>query len=151
MQTKGLATHLLVKADFSPLLSPALAESVGGIREPQDLLKLPMLDPEDEWWATWFNAAGVPGFSTEGRPKSLLNLQSLLGSAAIAGRGVTMLTPALFRDEIASGQLIQPFPLLADAGRGYYLVYAEGRRTLPKVRKFRDWLLESTAFMRPAA
>lgn len=147
-QEKGLVHHLLVKANFTPLLSPALAESVGGLREPADLLKLPMLDPQDEWWGMWFGAAGVPGFSEEGRPKSVMNLQSLLGAAAIAGRGASMLTPALFHDEIAAGQLIRPFPLLADAGRGYYLVYAENRRNVPKIKRFRDWMLDATAFMR---
>lgn len=145
---KGLISHMLVKADFSPLLSPALAASIGGVKEPADLLKLPMLDPQDEWWALWFEVAGVPGFSAEGRPMSMLNWQSLLGTAAMAGRGVTMLTPALFRDEIASGRLIQPFPLLAPAGRAYYLVYPESRRNAPKVKLFRDWILEATAFMR---
>ncbi|KRB01419.1 LysR family transcriptional regulator [Devosia sp. Root685] len=148
---KGVISHLLLKADFTPLLSPALAESIGGVKEPADLLKLPMLDPQDEWWALWFEIAGVPGFSAEGRPMSMLNWQSLLGTAAMAGRGVTMLTPALFRDEIASGRLIQPFKLLAPAGRGYYLVYPENRRNAPKVKLFRDWMLGATAFMREAA
>ena len=147
-QGKGLVHHLLVKADFSPLLSPALAESIGGVKEPADLLKLPMLDPQDEWWAMWFAEAGVPGFSLEGRPMSMMNWQSLLATAAMAGRGVTMLTPALFRDEIASGRLIQPFPLLAPSGRGYYLVYPESRRNAPKIKMFREWMLEATAFMR---
>lgn len=147
----GLAAHLLVKADFTPLVSPALAESIGGIKEPSDLLKLPMLDPQDEWWALWFAQAGVPGFSAEGRPISTMNLQSLLGTAAMAGRGVTMLTPALFRDDIAAGRLIRPFPLLADAGRGYYLVYPESRRNVPKIKRFRDWMLEATASMRESS
>ncbi|MBJ3785109.1 LysR substrate-binding domain-containing protein [Devosia sediminis] len=147
-QGGGLATHLLVKADFTPLLSPALAESVGGIREPADLMKLPFLDPQDEWWAMWFAAAGVPGFSSEGRPRNVLNHQSLLAVAAMAGQGVTMLTPALFRDDIAAGRLIQPFPLLAEAGRGYYLAYPESRRNQPKIRMFRDWMLSATEYMR---
>lgn len=142
---KGVVAHLLLAADFTPLLSPALAE---GIEKPADLLKLPLLDPEDPWLDLWFDAAGVTGFSSAGRPVSRLNLQSLLGTAAIAGRGVAMLTPALFRDDLASGRLVQPFPLLASAGSAYYLVYAESRRNSPKVRKFRDWMLEATAFMR---
>lgn len=147
-QGKGLVSHLLVKADFTPLLSPALAQSIGGIHEPQDLLKLPILDPQDEWWEQWFTAAGVEGYSSQGRPLSVMGWQSLLGTAAAAGRGVTMLTPALFRDEIASGQLLQPFPLLASAGRGYYLVYPESRRNARKIKMFRDWILEATAYMR---
>ena len=145
----GLVAHLLVKADFSPLLSPALAASIGGVTRPEDLLKLPMLDPQDEWLDQWFAAAGVEGYSSVGRSVSYLGLQSLLGTAAMAGRGVAMLTPAFFRDEISSGRLLQPFPLLASAGRGYYLVYPEGRRNSPKIRAFRDWILPATAAMRP--
>lgn len=147
-QGVGIVSHLLVKADFTPLLSPALAASIGGITSPADLLKLPILDPEDVWLDQWFEAAGVTGYSAKGRPVSTLGLQSFLGTAAMAGRGVAMLTPALFRDEIASGRLIQPFPLLASAGRGYYLVYPENRRNAHKVKMFRDWMLEATAFMR---
>jgi LysR family transcriptional regulator, glycine cleavage system transcriptional activator len=144
----GLAMHLLIKADFSPLLSPALAASVGGVARPEDLLKLPILDPQDEWLDQWFAAAGVAGYSSQGRPISHLGLQSLLGTAAMAGRGVAMLTPGFFHDEIASGRLLQPFDLLATDGRGYYLVYPESRRNTPKIRAFRDWLLAATAPLR---
>lgn len=144
----GLVSHLLVKGDFTPLLSPALAESIGGVKHPSDLLRLPILDPRDEWLEQWFDAAGVEGYSAEGRPVSMMGQQSLLGTAAMAGRGVAMLTPALFRDEINAGRLVQPFPLLAEAARGYYLAYPESRRNAPKVRMFRDWMLEATAYMR---
>ncbi|PXA99363.1 LysR family transcriptional regulator [Nostoc sp. 3335mG] len=147
-QGNGLVAHLLVKSDFTPLLSPTLAASVGGIRRPEDLLKLPMLDAEDEWVEQWFSAAGVPGYNPSGRASVSFGVQSLLGTAAMAGQGVTMLTPAFFRDEIASGRLYQPFDLLAPAGRGYYLVYAESRRNAPKIRAFRDWMLAATRFMR---
>jgi LysR family glycine cleavage system transcriptional activator len=147
-QGKGMVCHLLVEADFTPLLSPALADSIGGVARPEDLLKLPMLDPQDEWFDIWFKAAGVAGFSPEGRPQSSMGWQSLLGTAAMAGRGVSMLTPVLFRDEMASGRLVQPFDLLATAGKGYYLVYPENRRNVPRIKLFREWILEATAYMR---
>jgi len=149
-QGNGLVSHLLVQSDFTPLLSPALADSIGGITRPEDLLKLPLLDAQDEWVEQWFAAAGVPGYSPVGRPNFSLGVQSLLATAAMAGQGVTMLTPAFFRDEIATGRLLQPFDLLAPAGRGYYLVYAESRRNALKIRTFRDWMLAATAFMRPS-
>ncbi len=67
--------------------------------------------------------------------------QSLAGSAALAGHGVAMLTPAFFADELASGRLVQPFPLVRRPGSHYWLVYPEARRRSPKIRAFRDWLL----------
>lgn len=150
-QGGGIVSHLLLKADFTPLLSPALAASIGGVKSPEDLLRLPILDPKDDWFDLWFASAGVPNYTAEGRPVTMMGLQSLLGVAAMAGRGVAMLMPAFFREEIASGRLIQPFPLLASAGWSYYLVYPESRRNSPKIRLFRDWILDASKSLRGEA
>jgi len=50
----------------------------------------------------------------------------------------------------ASGGRLTPLPLdlLAPAARGYYLAYPQSRRNAPKVKMFRDWMLEATAYMR---
>lgn len=144
----GLVAHLLLPADFTPMLSPKLADSIGGIREPADLLKLPMVDADDPWFALWFETAGVQGYSAQQRPISRLGAQNLEAAAAIAGRGVAMLTAAFYEDDIAVGRLVQPFDLLASDGHGYYLVYPEGRRNSPKIRAFRDWLLPATEPLR---
>ena len=146
----GLVGHRLLAADFSPMLSPKLAESVGGIHEPRDLLKLPMVDADDPWFAMWFEQAGVTDYTFENRPISQLGSQNLEAAAAIAGRGVAMLTPAFYGEDIASGRLYQPFKFEASDGRAYYLVYPEARRNNPKIRAFRDWLIPATAHMRPS-
>ena len=38
---------------------------------------------------------------------------------------------------------MQPFPELADDGQngGYWLLYPELRRNVPKIKAFRDWIL----------
>lgn len=144
----GLIQHLLLSADFTPMLSPKLAATIGGINEPADLLKLPMVDADDPWFWTWFEQAGVSDYSIDKRPISRLGSQNLEAAAAIAGRGVAMLTPAFYADDIAAGRLIQPFDILASDGHGYYLVYPEGRRNSPKIKAFREWLLPATAPMR---
>lgn len=66
----GLTGHKLLPADFSPMLSPKLAESIGGVKRPEDLLKLPMVDADDPWFALWFEQAGVFGYSLDMRPIS---------------------------------------------------------------------------------
>ena len=141
----GLTGHKLLPADFSPMLSPRLAESIGGVKRPEDLLKLPMVDADDPWFALWFEQAGVFGYSLDMRPISRLGAQNLEAAAAIAGRGVAMLTPAFYAEDIAAGRLIQPFDLLASDGHAYYLVYPEARRNAPKIKAFRDWLLPLAA------
>src|SRR6478752_5006966 len=51
---RGLIADKLLDVDFTPMLSPKLAESVGGIHKPEDLMKLPIIGATDPWWQIWF-------------------------------------------------------------------------------------------------
>ena len=141
----GLEAHKLLDADFTPMLSPKLAASIGGVNEPADLLRLPILDPGDIWWTQWFEAAGVSGHVLAKRPGSSMGAQAYEANAAMAGHGVAILTRALFKNEIADGRLVQPFDLVGDDGHAYWLVYPTARRNVPKIRAFRDWILAEIA------
>jgi LysR family glycine cleavage system transcriptional activator len=137
----GMETHMLFRADFTPVLSPKLAAGIGGVKEPADLLKLPILDPGDIWWKQWFEAAGVKVDGLAERPGTSMGAQAYEANAAIAGQGVAIVTRALFKVELADGRLIQPFDIVGDDGHAYWLVYPTGRRNVPKIRVFRDWIL----------
>lgn len=139
----GLIAHSLLAVEFTPMLSPRLLERLGPVERPADLLKLPLIDPDDEWWQTWFAAAGVAAPELNHRPGMRVGAQHLAGSAAIAGQGVAMLMPVFYRDELASGRLIQPFALATRDPIGYCLVYPEARRRSAKIIAFRDWLLDT--------
>lgn len=141
----GLEAHKLLDADFTPMLSPRLAASIGGVKEPADLLRLPILDPGDIWWSQWFEAAGVGAHDLAKRPGSSMGAQAYEANAAMAGHGVAILTRALFKNEIADGRLVQPFDLVGDDGHAYWLVYPTARRNVPKIRAFRDWILAEIA------
>lgn len=54
---------------------------------------------------------------------------------------MAILTRAFFTTDLAEGRLIQPFDLMGYDGQGYWLVYPEARRNVPKIRAFRDWIL----------
>lgn len=103
---KGSCFHRLVQAEFTPMLSPGLAEQVGGIHTPEDLLKLPIIDPQDHWWQTWFADAGLPDVDLSQNPSSRMGSQALEATRAIAGQGVAILTPYFVREALANGQLI---------------------------------------------
>lgn len=141
----GVEVHKLFNADFTPVLSPKLAASIGGVRKPADLLRLPILDPGDIWWRDWFVAAGLPVEELAKRPGSSMGAQAYEANAAIAGQGVAIVTRALFNAELADGRLIQPFDLVGDDGHAYWLVYPQARRNVPKIRAFRDWILAEIA------
>ncbi|RWO32308.1 MAG: transcriptional regulator GcvA [Mesorhizobium sp.] len=141
----GVEVHKLFNADFTPMLSPKLAATIGGVKEPADLLRLPILDPGDIWWRDWFIAAGLPVEELAKRPGSSMGAQAYEANAAIAGQGVAIVTAALFKAELADGRLIQPFDLVGDDGHAYWLVYPQARRNVPKIRAFREWILAEIA------
>ncbi|WP_423067681.1 transcriptional regulator GcvA [Devosia sp. CN2-171] len=148
-QWPGLAATKLLDVRFTPMLSPALAASVGGIKEPADILKLPLLDSEDPWWITWLDAYGLPHDVLERQTAPSMNLQTFDAIAAMAGHGVALLTPEYFERELAEGRLIRPFDRIIDEGTGYWLAYPESRRNVRKIKAFRDWIVEEAG--KPAA
>ena len=140
----GLTAQRLMDVEYAPMLSPELAKK-HDLREPADLLKLPLLDRGDRNWAVWMRQAGVDFQETAPRPGLTLTTDLHEARAALAGYGVALLTPRFFRFELATGGLIQPFPLVARNGRSYFLVYPPGRRNRPAIRKFRAFLLDEIA------
>lgn len=143
----GLISHPLSKVEFAPMLHPRLIGEYN-IQEPADLLRVPQITPDDPWVATWFELAGVAGHPAVDRPFARLGYQSMEAAAVMAGRGVAMLTPQFYGEEIAAGRLVQPFPIVGWQRHYYYLVYPEGRRNNPKIKAFRDWIVAATETLR---
>ncbi len=138
----GLARHLLFQVYFTPMCSPDFLRRHGGKIDPCDLLGLPMISPNDPWWSHWLGEAGIDVDENEVRPGVRLDVQAHEGHAAMAGQGVAMLTPFLWRNDIAEGRLVRLSDQLSTRGYGYWLVYPEERRAVPKIKRFREWLLE---------
>ncbi|MCL6706889.1 LysR substrate-binding domain-containing protein [Pseudomonas sp. R2.Fl] len=141
----GLVSVRVMHLDFTPMLNPRLAESIGGIREPADLLKLPIISAGDELWEKWFKAAGIDNPRLENYPRNEFGTQLIDASIAAAGQGVAILNPGHFAEEIAAGKLYQPFELMLNDGRDYWLAYPENRRNLPKIKAFHAWIMETLA------
>ena len=138
----GLERHLLFQVYFTPMCSPDFLARQGGKIEPKDLLNLPMISPHDPWWPHWLREAGVEVNEDEIRPGVRLDVQAHEGHAAMAGQGVAMLTPFLWRNDMAEGRLVRLSDQLSTRGFGYWLVYPEERRAVPKIKRFREWLLQ---------
>lgn len=142
----GLAAHRLLPVRFTPMLSPAAAAAIGGVHTPEDILKLPLLDPQDPWWPLWLDACGLDRTVLAQQNRSLAGAAQLIAAAsAMAGHGVALLTPDYYATEIAAGRLLQPFEKVIETGSSYWLVYPETRRNAPKLRAFRDWILQEAA------
>ncbi len=136
----GLMSDPILKLSYTPMLSPALAASIGGVHEPVDLLKLPWVSTSEEWWQEWLTAAGVPFSRTIPARFSAFGALDLEAGAAIAGHGVAMLSPFYVAEDLTSGRLLQPFDLLLGDGKTYWLTYPPQRRKTAKVTAFQQWL-----------
>jgi LysR family glycine cleavage system transcriptional activator len=137
----ALTCHFLMRMAVTPLASPAFLER-HPLREPADLAGVPRLSQNDDWWDLWFQSLATGGSQFPATTGLRFESQVLDGHAALAGHGVAILSPPMFQPAIKSGLLVQPFPHVAYHSSGFWLVYAEHKRTLPKVRVFRDWLLD---------
>jgi len=124
------------------MCSPDFLARHGGRIEPKDMLNLPMISPHDPWWPHWLREAGVEVDENDIRPGVRLDVQAHEGHAAMAGQGVAMLTPFLWRNDLAEGRLVRLSDQLSTRGFGYWLVYPEERRLVPKIKRFREWLLQ---------
>lgn len=146
-QWDGLEAEKLLPIDYAPMCSPGFLAKVearlGRKIEPADLTTLPMLSPDDEWWDSWFRDAGV---QTEGWPRRgglRLDNQADEGNAAMAGQGFAMMTPYFWRNDLAEGRLVQPFAMTTEGRFGYWLAMPPARKTVPKIRRFREWLINA--------
>jgi LysR family glycine cleavage system transcriptional activator len=140
----GLRAHFLFTLHSTPLCSPEFLAR-HPMRGPADVLAVPRLSPQDDWWEQWLTAAGVAVPEGAGEGGIRLDSQVAEGQAAIAGHGLSMLTPLLWRCELAAGRLVQPFELVTSERRAIWLVYPEHKRGRAKIRAFRDWLLREMA------
>jgi LysR family transcriptional regulator, glycine cleavage system transcriptional activator len=142
----GLETHKLIESDFTPMASQACVDKyekqLGRKLEPSDLRDLPLIGRQDEWWNLWFRAAGVSLDRPLPRGGIRLDTQANEGHAAMAGQGFALLTPFLWRGDVAVGRLCQLFDVTATAGYAYWLVFPPERRMVPKIKRFREWLLD---------
>ena len=140
----GLVADRLITIDFTPMCSPGFLAAHGPLA-PADLLRLPVISPHDPWWPWWLRQAGVEVPDGPIRPGIRLDSQAHEGAAAMAGQGVAMLTPFFWRTDLGEGRLVRPFPQLSSRSYAYWLVCAEHRRRLPKISRFREWLLAEIA------
>ena len=144
-----LRSHFLFRLNVSPMCSPDFLER-HDLSVPEKLFDVPRLSPGDIWWKIWLEAAGLADREASAGGGIRLDSQVAEGNAAMAGHGVAMLSPLMWRNDLARGRLVQLFDLTVNEGPKYWLVYPEHKRNQPKIRAFRDWVLREVEAIRPA-
>lgn len=141
----GLHTIQLLPVVFMPLCAPALKNAAKQLANPTSAPRAPLLGRPD-WWALWYRALG--GKRNAVTPDSFgtqLAAEHLDIAAAIAGHGIAIGSPILFRNELASGRLVPAHDCVASDGRSFWLAYPVARHGSRKIAKFREWLCDEAS------
>lgn len=143
----GLAVEALFTDDFAPVANPRL-----GVRSTEDLARWPLIyfawrrpRPENPTWERWFAEAGL----REQAPAGTLRFsdEGHAIQAAIAGQGIALVSQALVAEELACGNLHQPFgPGIA--GHTYHLAISDERAPSPSTQAAMAWLRSQAASLR---
>jgi len=134
----GLDEYPLAPVDVTPMVAPSLLDSRTLI-VPEDLAKFDLLPHPD--WGKWFARAERPvpaGLRFAGVDYSIFEL---IANAAVAGLGVALLSPTLFRPLLDSGQLVAPLATVLKGPDWYFALIREGDQR-PAPRGFCQWLCE---------
>ena len=136
-----LRVDRLMTEDLFPVCSPKLLERGPPLREPADLRHHTLLhDMMEEDWRTWLRAAGVEGVNADRGPR--FNYSEHVLTAAIRGQGVALGRSVLVAENLAAGELVQPFDISLPAEFADYVVSPNATADRPHIRAFREWILE---------
>jgi LysR family glycine cleavage system transcriptional activator len=137
----GLRTLKLLPSICMPLCSPKLRKAAAALTDARRAHEVPLIGRAD-WWALWFRALDGKDVSLKGRIHSHLSTEYLDAKEAIAGHGITIGSPILFRDDIDAGRLVPAHDLVVGDGRTFWFAYPVARQDSRKVAAFRDWIAD---------
>ncbi|EHJ96223.1 LysR substrate-binding domain-containing protein [Agrobacterium tumefaciens] len=132
----GTDAFRLFEAPLSPLCTPKLAET---LKSPADLADATLLRSyRSDEWATWYAAAEVTPVA---QVNAGIVFDTSLGmmEAALQGLGVALAPPSMFSRHLASGAIVQPFPLTISLG-SYWLTRLQSKPPTPAMQAFSDWM-----------
>ena len=96
------------------------------------------IDPDA--WAEFTTACGMPDL--KGAADVVFEDPEIRNRAAVSGLGVALGIDCIVAPYIATGQLVAPFDFTMPSTRCYWFLCRPEHDADPRVRLFRDWLLE---------
>jgi LysR family glycine cleavage system transcriptional activator len=134
----GLAEYPLMPVDVTPMVAPSLL-AARSLEAPEDLSAFDLLPHPD--WGKWFARAERPMPADLRFAPVDYSIFELIANAAVAGLGVALLSPTLFRPLLDDGLLVAPLRTVLKGPDWYFVLVREGdERSAP--RGFCNWLCE---------
>lgn len=115
---RDIGARYLLGREITPVCTPTIARR---LKAAADLLEQTLLYHTNypDNWPLWLGAAGVPAKTL--KLGGGFDLAGNLIVAAGSGMGVAVIQPCLVERELAAGELVRPFALMASTGRGYFV------------------------------
>ena len=132
-----------------PMCAPKLKSVAAGLANPKRALELPLLGRPD-WWAMWFRARGFDSVPSRDKFGTSLAHEYLDIAAAVAGHGIAIGSPLLFRAELDAGRLVPAHDFVGTDGRAFWFAYPAARADSRKLALFGEWLESEAASAREA-
>lgn len=147
---EGLHVDPLLNEDVVPVCSPDLMTGEHPLNVPGDLAHHTLIHVD--WyadagtqpdWTMWLRTAGVDG--VDGSKGPVMTSDSLAVEAAMNGGGVVLVSEFLVRHDLEAGRLTKPFDLVLPSNHWYWFVCPPENLERPKVKAFRNWLVDTVA------
>lgn len=135
----GMRAVKLLPSIFMPLCSPQLKSAAAALANPRRALAVPLLGRPD-WWTMWFRARGFDAGPSRDKFGTSLAHEYLDIAAAVAGQGIAIGSPLLFRAEIDDGRLVPAHDFVGTDGRAFWFLYPAAREHSRKIVEFGKWI-----------
>ena len=145
----GMRAVKLLPSIFMPLCSPKLKSAAAALANPRRALEVPLLGRPD-WWTLWFRARGFNAGPSRDKFGTSLAHEYLDIAAAVAGQGIAIGSPLLFRNELDDGRLVPAHDFVATDDRAFWFMFPAARQHSRKLKLFGEWLEEEAANARRA-
>jgi LysR family glycine cleavage system transcriptional activator len=139
-QWPGLKAERLLDEWVFPVCSPALLAKLGPIETLADFARYPLLRSRAESWTDWLRRVG--GDTTRADALPLLEDGAATLAAVEQGHGVALARWSLVAADVAAGRLVRPMLPSVQQRSAWFLVAPPEHFSLPKVVRFRAWLVE---------
>lgn len=140
----GLNSQKLLDITYSPIVRADVVDACGGLKEPSDLTKIPLIHQRDKSeWSEWFKLAGVTDF----QPVSETTIRdfNLVLQAALDGQGAALGVFPFVKNDVHSARLLKPFDIDLIPHRSFYLLSRPSSPRTREVSVVQNWLLDEAA------
>ncbi len=142
-EESDLFFEYLFSPEIFPVCAPSMLHKENPLETPADLAHHTILQvyPSERDWLVWLNKYKIENIDLT----SGINFDSYDHAlkTAVRGLGIALGMQPYVEEELNSGVLVKPFENLSTPAPGnWYLVCPSEKRTVKKVKQFREWLLE---------